>query len=668
MLGTETIDPVRDLGSVAWTDPSARLERMNGQEWRQLLSFEKRNFNRAANDPDVEVRIPAFKESLLEAKKSISSAAWFRLWYNRQGLDDVQAALHISPNGGSGSIRWSYALHSGRRIEEADDIDVDHAPVRSLTELMVYTIKDVGDGSEDFRLTCRTMGHPDLWHKEGVGPSVAVIGDRVYYLRHKKRLWYNRLCSCDKETGSDERVEYELHDFHYNLSLLKVGGGVFLKADNNGYSMLFNIEGRRGVHRIDEDAIWHIPVGKLYGPIRFVLTTRGGWQLRKSTESVDIPEQFLEQYGEPYYYDFMSETVLTRKNGIVYILKVTRGFNRTPIRVAAIGGGHVTPDMFSRFTDRGSQCLKVLVEDPTRSPYSLFIDRQEEEVHLRSSYMGADNNHFNRVRVRSADGTTVYAGYVVRRAPGEVRRIPRGLLVVIYGAYGMPTIVGSIMKKWGPLLEAGWAIGFAYVRGGGDNGWDWAEAGRRDQRYKSLEDAEACITGLRRRLRVAASNTMIYGRSAGGIQVGALANRHPRGDLFRGIYCEVPYLDVLQTTTNPSLPLTELEYDEFGDPRHRLADLSFWVRHSPVTNVPAQGLPALMILCRTGLNDTQVYAYEPLKWILRARGPTPAVPSMPKLLGIAADQGHFYSGSTELDARATDLAILDAFIGRWTPE
>jgi protease II len=108
-----------------------------------------------------------------------------------------------------------------------------------------------------------------------------------------------------------------------------------------------------------------------------------------------------------------------------------------------------------------------------------------------------------------------------------------------------------------------------------------------------------------------------------------------------------------------------LEYDEFGDPRHRLADLSFWVRHSPVTNVPPGGLPALMILCRTGLNDTQVYAYEPLKWILKSRGPSPA-PSMPKLLGIAIDQGHFYSGATELDARATDLAILDAFIGRYT--
>ena len=149
MLGTETIDPVRDLGSVAWTDPSARLERMNGQEWQRLLDFEKRNFNRAAHDPDVEVRIPAFKTSLIEAKKSISSVAWFTLWYNHESFDTVQAALAISPNGGGGSIRWSYTSH-GSRTEEADDIDVDHSPVRSLTELMIYTIKDVGGGSEDF--------------------------------------------------------------------------------------------------------------------------------------------------------------------------------------------------------------------------------------------------------------------------------------------------------------------------------------------------------------------------------------------------------------------------------------------------------------------------------------------------------------------------------------
>jgi dienelactone hydrolase len=454
-------------------------------------------------------------------------------------------------------------------------------------------------------------------------------------------------------------------NYRYNLSLLKVANGVFLKADNNGYSILFDVKklgNRRRVVRIDEDAIWHIPVSKAHGNIRFVLTTRGQFQYRQNNEIIDIPDHFVDSYGMPYYYDYSTNIVLTLKNGIAYILRMDRGFNRTPIRIRVVAGGNITPDLYSRFTDRNSKPLNVLIEDPCKGPYSLFIDNHEEIVHIRSSYRGADNNHFNRVCVRSADGTDVYAGYVVRRAPGEPKRNPRGLLVVIYGAYGMPTIIGSIMRKWGPLLESGWAIGFAYVRGGGDNGWDWAEAGRRDQRYKSLEDAEACIAGLRRRLRLPAAHTIIYGRSAGGIQVGALANRNPQGDLFRGIYCEVPYLDVLQTTTNPSLPLTELEYDEFGDPRHRLADLSFWVRHSPVTNVPAAGLPALMILCRTGLNDTQVYAYEPLKWILKARGSSPA-PSMPKLLGIEADQGHFYIGDTEINARTIDLAVLDAFIG-----
>ena len=84
---------------------------------RQLLAFEKRNFNRAAHDPDVQIRIPAFKASLLEAKKSISSAAWFTLWYNRQGTDEVQPALAISPNGGGGGagglLTGSTAIVSG---------------------------------------------------------------------------------------------------------------------------------------------------------------------------------------------------------------------------------------------------------------------------------------------------------------------------------------------------------------------------------------------------------------------------------------------------------------------------------------------------------------------------------------------------------------------------
>lgn len=664
MLGTETIDSVRNLGHVAWTDPSAKLEHMKGHEWQQLLKDEKQNFRRAATDPDVQVRIPAFKASLIEAKKAITSVAWFNMWTSIRGSSELVPAIHISPNGGGGSIRWAYK--NERRTQVADDIDIEGGRIESLSDLLVYTITDVGHGSEDFKLTCQQMGRNEIWSKNDVGPQVATIMDRVYYLRHKKRLWYYRLCSCNKYDGSDERVEYELNDPHYNLSLIKTSyRKLFLKADNNGYSMLFDINtSSDGVHveRIDEDSIWQIPCGNIYGsPVRIVLTTGGEWQVRMLSSREIIPRAFLETYGEPYFYDFSRQIVLTRKNGIIYILRL-KSWSHVPERIKVIAGGQVTPDIYSNFTDPGVMYLKVLIEDPTKAPYSMYLGVQDEDLHLESPYKGANTNYFNRIRVRSADGKDVYAGYVSRGG-----KPPRGLLVVIYGAYGTPTIIGSVMTKWGPLLESGWAIGFAYVRGGGDNGWDWAEAGRRDQRFKSLEDAEACIAGLQWRLRVSPANTIIYGRSAGGIQVGALANRNPRGNLFRGIYCEVPYLDVLQTTTNPSLPLTELEYDEFGDPRHRLADLSFWVRHSPVTNVPANGLPNIMILCRTGLNDTQVYAYEPIKWILKARGQSPAAAArgMPKLLGIESDEGHFYSGPKEIDARATDLAILDAFIGSY---
>ena len=78
-----------------------------------------------------------------------------------------------------------------------------------------------------------------------------------------------------------------------------------------------------------------------------------------------------------------------------------------------------------------------------------------------------------------------------------------------------------------------------------------------------------------------------------------------------------------------------------------------------------EGLPSLFILCRTGLNDMQVYPYEPLKWIIKSRGGLAAdkAEGLPKLLGIEVGQGHFYSGATEIEARARDLAILDSFIG-----
>ncbi len=669
MLGTETHSNIRDLGTVAWRNDLAHLESMSGSQWSKILREEKAQMARAAADPAISVRIPAYKEALLAAKKVISSAGWFSIYY-RARRGHIKPAIHLSPLSG-GSFRWSYA-HTDRKMYVAEDIGVDPSGADALEELQVYTITDVGSGSHDYMLTCRSIADGEIWTKDGVGPSVSIADGRVYYLRHKKRLWYNKLCSCDKDTGANERVEYEMKNVRFNLSLVKVDGGFFLLAENNGRSMLFARNDRGKFVQIDKDVSWHIPVLHIPHFVgRMVLTDNGIWEYRFSPRSAldhihkkyELAAHINEKYGDPYFYCPDFGFMLTRKNGIIYGLRIgVDAWTEEPEELFKIPGGEVVPDLFWLQTNVYSGELKLYVEDPCAGPYLLYLTPSSMEKVFLTRYPEAANYEFNRVKTRSADGTEVYAGYVKLRD-----HKPQGLLTVIYGAYGSATAMGFIQRKWAPLLENGWVIAYAYVRGGGDNGWYWAEAGRRDQRYRSIEDAEACIGALRRHLHVAAKHTFIYGRSAGGIQVGALANRNPDGRLFKGIYTEVPYVDVLQTTTNPSLPLTELEYDEFGDPRHRLADLSFWARFSPATNVPEGGLPAIFILCRTGLNDTQVYAYEPVKWILRTRGSTPATAvqtsatASPKLLAIEADQGHFYSGPTEIEARALDLAILDAY-------
>jgi oligopeptidase B len=206
-------------------------------------------------------------------------------------------------------------------------------------------------------------------------------------------------------------------------------------------------------------------------------------------------------------------------------------------------------------------------------------------------------------------------------------------------------------------LRRGISVCFALVRGGGDHDDAWAEAARRDQKVKSVEDFEAVISAASQRLGVTAENVGIYGRSAGGYLVGATLSRNPDGKLFGSLYTEVPYLDVLRTTSNPKLPLTQLEYDEFGDPIHRKKDAAAILRLSPIDTLPQGGAPAVFVFCRTGLNDKEVFAYESAKWITKLRD-LQGTGGKQKLLAIGEGEGHFVSDSRLFEERAEDLAVL----------
>jgi oligopeptidase B len=236
-------------------------------------------------------------------------------------------------------------------------------------------------------------------------------------------------------------------------------------------------------------------------------------------------------------------------------------------------------------------------------------------------------------------------------------RLPvKSLLVVGYGAYGMPTALNTL--RWYPLLLRGWAVCFALVRGGGDDTQTWADAARTYHRELAVVDFECVIKDAQGQVGLTSKETCVYGRSAGGILIGAAAARQKGTSLFSALYGEVPYLDVLRTTTNPKLPLTQLEYDEFGNPTQRLEDLVAVARISPMEGIPQNGYPGLFALMRTGQNDKEVFAYEPVKWILRARGKKK---DNSKLLAFELNEGHFVGGSTGLAHKTSDLALLLAW-------
>jgi oligopeptidase B len=137
--------------------------------------------------------------------------------------------------------------------------------------------------------------------------------------------------------------------------------------------------------------------------------------------------------------------------------------------------------------------------------------------------------------------------------------------------------------------------------------------------------------------------------------VGAAATRHPDGELFGSIYTESPYVDVLSTASNPQLPLTKYEYLEFGNPLHVIADFETLLRLGPITGLDEKGAPGLFVICRAGLNDRQVYAYESVKWMDALRGKKKGEP---KLLEIIKEDGHFSRGFQMYAERASDFLLL----------
>ena len=255
-----------------------------------------------------------------------------------------------------------------------------------------------------------------------------------------------------------------------------------------------------------------------------------------------------------------------------------------------------------------------------------------------------------RILARAPDGAEVPVSILHRRDLVRDGRAP--LLLYGYGSYGM-AMPASFSANRLSLVDRGFVYAIAHIRGGSDKGWSWYLDGKREKKTNTFDDFVAAGRALIDAGYTAAGRIVGHGGSAGGMLMGAVANRAPH--LFAGIVAEVPFVDVLATMLDDKLPLTPPEWPEWGNPITD-ADAFRYIRsYSPYDNVTAQAYPA--ILAMAGLTDPRVTYWEPAKWVARLRATMTG--GGPVILHTNMGAGH--GGASGRFSRLDEVAIGYAF-------
>jgi oligopeptidase B len=248
------------------------------------------------------------------------------------------------------------------------------------------------------------------------------------------------------------------------------------------------------------------------------------------------------------------------------------------------------------------------------SVYDYDMNNRERKLLKQQPVLGgydAKNYESKRVWAVARDGTKVPISLVYRKGTKFDGKSP--MLLYAYGSYGAsmaPTFSSSRLS----LLDRGAIYALAYIRGGGELGEDWRQQGRMMKKLNTFYDFIDCADYLVKNKYSSTDRLVIQGGSAGGLLMGAVTNMRP--DLFKAVVAEVPFVDVMNTMLDASLPLTTSEYTEWGNPNEKAA-FEYMLKYSPYDNIKAQKYPAVLV--RVSLNDSQVPYWEGAKMVAKMR-------------------------------------------------
>ena len=612
---------VRNLGSVAWNDPLGWMETMKGPQWKQHVEMENTHFKEAL---DAAGGVPReIVESFTSAKNK-----------HRQKDPFISNKIGIFTNGTT-ALEWFWLDSPSKKISAA--------AVCSRGSL-AWSIQADSSGKEIYTLACYEKGKTEpIWKQnKHLAPYILEKDGVLYCLEETQELRYGRLVRLDAKSGAQRKVLYDEEDLAYNCSLVAgENEAIFLLSENSGKARLFYVG--QTVQRLSPQYTSFFPVGCVNQDPCYFARVNGVWTPFGTALQAFVFPPRLFQGASIVFCSPKAQILILSSEGQIQIYEIRHSVR--PKEIDRLAGNCVV-DTWSHFS--AASRLRFYVNVPGALPVSYVID----------GYRQLARTPLEPYARYSAGKTRSEVPFIIVSA---VKR-PQKLLVIVYGGYGLATQLST--ARWQPYLEAGWALVFALVRGGGDRDEEWAEAGRRFMKVNGVTDTEDVIRTAQKRLGISAKKTCLYGRSAGGYLVGSVVARYPRGGLIAAAYAEVPYVDILRTTTNKRLPLTVLEYDEFGNPARRIEDFETILRFSPVDALPAEGAPGVFVLARTSANDREVLTYESVKWITRLRGfPVVTELALDKLLAITMGAGHFIRGSTAEEHRAADFVLLERALG-----
>ena len=357
--------------------------------------------------------------------------------------------------------------------------------------------------------------------------------------------------------------------------------------------------------------------------------------------------------------DYLAWSERVDGNIEIHVVKVDAGGNDTgkDIRSQARTIGMQEPAFdltLLGFLEYDDTVLRYIYESPTTPAHWYDLDmRSGEQVlqKIREVPSGHDPALYETHRLFAVadDGAEVPITVLKRRDTPIDGTAP--ILLYGYGSYGISMESGFSTSVFS-LVDRGWVYAVAHIRGGSEKGWNWFLQGRGKHKPNSFTDFVTCARDLVSRGYGKEGRIVAHGGSAGGLLMGAVANLAPA--LFAGIAAQVPFVDVLNTMSDDTLPLTPPEWPEWGNPLEDRDAYDLIASYSPYDNIRPVAYPP--VLAMGGLSDPRVTYWEPAKWIAKLRE---VASGGPFLCRINMDAGH--GGSSGRFKRLEEVAYVQAF-------